>query len=82
MFLICSNALPAANIAKEDANGILPVVERPAAMPIILASAMPQSKNLSGNAFLKTPVFVAPARSASRTTTLGLTLPSSARALP
>jgi len=81
-FLICSKALPAANIAKEEANGTLPVVERPAAIPTMLDSAIPQSKNLSGKAFLKTPVFVAPARSASKTTTLGLILPSSARALP
>ena len=69
-------------IANEETKGILPVVAIPAARPTMLDSAIPQSKCLSGNAFLKTPVFVAPARSASRTTTLGLTLPSSARALP
>ena len=39
----CSNARPAANIAKVLANGTMPVVERPAAIPIILHSAIPQS---------------------------------------
>ena len=38
------------------------------ATPIILASAIPQSKNRSGYAFLKIPVLVAAARSASSTT--------------
>ena len=32
----------------EEAKGISPVKERPAAMPIMLFSAIPQSKNLSG----------------------------------
>ena len=35
-------------IAKELTNGIIPTVERPAAMPTILHSAMPQSICLSG----------------------------------
>ena len=67
-FLTCSNALPAANIAKELAKGILPVSASPAAMPIMLDSAIPQSICLSGYAFLKIPVLVAPTRSASSTT--------------
>ena len=66
-FLTCSKALPAANIAKEDANTVLPVVAIPAATLTIFPSAIPQSKNLSGNAFLNAPVLVAAARSASRT---------------
>ena len=61
-------ALPAANIANVLANGIFPEAARPAATPIILASAIPQSKNRSGYAFLKIPVLVAAARSASSTT--------------
>ena len=81
-FLTCSKALPAANMAKELAKGIFPVVARPAATPIILPSAMPQSIWRSGNAFLNTPVFVAPARSASRTTMFSFSAPSCARALP
>ena len=66
-FLTCSNARPAANIAKDDAKTTLPVVAIPAATLIIFPSAIPQSKNLSGNFFLNIPVLVAAARSASRT---------------
>ena len=51
-----------------------------AAIPIILHSAIPQSICLSGNSFLKIPVLVASARSASRTTTSSCSLPSSTRA--
>ena len=78
----CSNARPAANIAKELANGTLPVVASPAAIPIMLHSAIPQSIWRSGKAFLKIPVFVAAARSASSTTRLSNSAPSSANALP
>ena len=81
-FLICSNARPAANIAKELANGTFPAAARPAATPIMLLSAIPQSINLSGCAFLNTPVFVAAARSASSTTTFSCAVPSSAKAFP
>ena len=45
----CSKARPAANMAKLDAKTVLPVAARPAATPIILPSAMPQSKKRSGN---------------------------------
>ena len=79
---ICSNARPAANIAKELANGTRPVVDRPAAIPIIFDSAIPQSICLSGKAFLKIPVFVAPAKSASNTTRFSFSFPSSTRAFP
>ena len=82
LFLTISNALPAANIAKELANTSLPVVAIPAATPIILASAIPQSKNLSGYAALNVPVFVAAARSASRTTRSGRFSASITRASP
>ena len=57
-FLTCSKFLPDANIAKELMNGIFPQVASPAAMPVISASAMPQSICLSGNFFLNIPVFV------------------------
>ena len=67
----CSKARPAANMAKVLATGILPVRDSPAAMPIMLDSAMPQSICLSGNFFLKMPVLVAAARSASNTTKSG-----------
>lgn len=70
MFLTCSKALPAANIAKLEANGTSPMVLSPAATQIIFASAMPQLIWRSGNAFLKMPVFVAADRSASSTTRL------------
>ena len=69
------------NIAKVEAKGILPAAARPAATLTILPSAIPQSKNLSGNFFLKTPVLVAAARSASSTTKSYFS-PNSASALP
>ena len=47
---------------------------------LVLHSAIPQSICLSGNSFLKIPVLVASARSASRTTTSSCSLPSSTRA--
>ena len=77
-----SKARPAANMAKELAKTVLPAAARPAATPIMLASAMPQSKNRSGQAFLKMPVLVAAARSASRTIRSGYWAENSARALP
>ncbi len=49
----------------------IPAAASPAAIPIILHSAIPQSICLSGKAFLNIPVFVAAAKSASKTTTLG-----------
>ena len=70
-FLTCSKARPEANMAKVLATGIFPVRERPAAIPIMFDSAIPQSICLSGNFFLKTPVLVAAARSASSTTISG-----------
>ncbi len=69
-------------MAKVAAKGTSPMVLRPAATSIILASAMPQSKWRSGKAFWKILVLVAPARSASRTTRFSVTAPSSFRALP
>ena len=47
-FLTCSNARPAANIAKVLAKATRPVVAMPAAMPMRFCSAMPQSKKRSG----------------------------------
>ena len=64
----CSKARPAANMANELANTVFPVEAIPAATDIILPSAIPQSKNRDGNAFLKIQVLVASARSASKTT--------------
>ena len=78
----CSNARPAANIANEEANTFFPAAASPAEIPIILLSAMPQSKNRSGYAFLKPPVLVAAARSASSTTRSGYSSASSIRAAP
>ena len=70
------------NIAKELINGILPLVAKPAAIPAIFASAIPQSICLSGYAFLKIPVLVASARSASKTTNCGNSSANSFNALP
>ena len=55
---------------------------RPAATPIILHSAIPQSINLSGYSFAKMSVFVAAERSASRTTISECVFASSQRAFP
>jgi hypothetical protein len=50
---------------------------KPAAMPIILASAMPHWTKRSGQAFINGAILSEPARSAVKTTTLGLFLPTS-----
>lgn len=71
-----------ANMANVLTNGTFPQVESPAAIPVIFASAIPQSIWRSGNAFLKIPVLVAAARSASSTTRFSFSFPSSANALP
>ena len=81
-FLICSNALPVANMAKELAKTVFPQAARPAATDIILPSAMPQLKNLSGNFLPKIAVLVEPERSASRTTMFSFVSPSSASVRP
>ena len=44
----CSQARPALNMAKELANGFFPQAARPAAKPIMSASAMPMLKKRSG----------------------------------
>ena len=44
----CSKARPAANMAKVEAKGFLPQVARPAATPIMLASAMPMLRKRAG----------------------------------
>jgi len=83
VFLTCSKALPAANIAKLEAKGTSPIVLNPAATHIIFASAMPQLMWRFGYAFLKISVFVAAERSASNTTSLSAPSPAnSLSALP
>ena len=71
-----------ANMAKVLTNGTNPQVDIPAATFVIFASAIPQSIWRSGNAFLNTPVFVAAARSASKTTRFSCSFPSSTKAFP
>ena len=78
----CSKARPAANMAKEEAKGTSPIAAAPAATAIMLPSAMPQLKWRSGKAFLKVPVLVAPARSASKTIRSSCSAPRAARAFP
>ncbi len=77
-----SKARPAANMAKELANTFFPVEARPAAMPIISHSAMPQLINRWGNAARNSLVMVAPARSASSTRMSGSWAAYSTKALP
>ena len=64
------------------AKGTFPHVDIPAAIPTMLHSAIPQSINLSGKAALNFPVFVAAARSASKTTRLSCSFPNSTKASP
>ena len=64
------------------ANGILPHVASPAAVPIIFCSAIPISKNLSGNFLAKILVLVAADKSASNTTTLLFFSPKFANSSP
>ena len=65
-FLIISKALPVANTANDEANAALPLAARPAAMPIILHSAIPALKCLSGHTFLASIVLVDLVKSASK----------------
>ena len=67
----CSQARPVANMAKEWMKGFFPQVARPAAMPVMLASAMPMLKNRSGQTSANFLLMVEPDRSASSTTTSG-----------
>src|SRR3989338_723043 len=68
--------------AKLEIKGIFPEDARPAAIPAILASAMPTLKKRSGNAFAKESVFVDLERSPSKTTIFECVLPNSASAFP
>ena len=63
--------------AKVVVKGILPPMVNPAAMPIMLASAMPHWIKRSGKDFMKAFSFIEPAKSAVRATTFGLDLPNS-----
>ena len=67
----CSQARPVANMAKLLAKGILPQVARPAAIPAMLASAIPMLKNRSGQTSANFLLMVEPDRSASSTTNSG-----------
>src|SRR5437867_10393 len=67
---------------KLETKGTLPAEARPAPMATMLASAMPQEKNRSGNSFANSEVKVDLERSASQTTTLGSALPTSTSTLP
>ena len=79
---IWSHALPEAKTPKVQANGTLPMRANPAAVPNISCSATPSPKNLSGNSFLNHSARVESVRSAERTTTSLLALPSSIKAFP
>ena len=69
-------------MAKELLKGFSPAAAMPAAIPVMLHSAMPQSKKRSGNFAAKLFVIVAPDRSASSTTSSGYCSPSAASASP
>ncbi len=81
-FRICSYARPDTNIANELINGVFPLAAKPAAMPAMFASAMPQLICLSGKASANLFVFVAAARSASKTTIFSSSFPSSTKVFP
>src|SRR5690606_28168040 len=80
--LIWSYTRPVEKLAKVPVNGILPPMVRPAARPIILASAMPTWKKRSGNSFRKSPILSEPIRSAQSPTTFGLARPASRSPTP
>ncbi len=70
------------NTAKLLMKGIFPTLAMPAAMAVMLASAMPTLKKRSGHALPKTADLVEPLTSASSTTTSGFSLPYLARDSP
>ena len=78
----CSHALPLAKMAKVFVKGLKPQVDIPAATPVMLHSAMPMSKKRSGYFAAKPFVIVAPAKSASKTTSSGYFSASSTSASP
>ena len=69
-------------MAKLDTKGTSPMVDRPAATPIMLASAMPQSKKRSGATFWNMAVQVETDRSASSTTSSGCSAANACRVAP
>ena len=69
-------------MAKEEAKATMPMEAAPAAAAIMFPSAMPQLKWRSGKALPKVAVWVEPARSASNTTILSWSAPSSRNAAP
>ena len=78
----CSKPLVMMKAEKLEANGIFPAIANPAATATMLASAMPQEKNRSGNSLAKYVVMVDLERSASHTTMSGFSRPSSASVRP
>ncbi len=66
---ICSQFRPGENIAYEVINGILPIAAIPLATLAIFCSAIPISKNRSGNFSLNKCIWVDSVRSAHRPTT-------------
>src|SRR3989338_677008 len=77
-----SKARVVANMAKVEANTVLPLNARPVAAPNMFCSAMPKLKKRSGNFLANSPVLVEPERSASRTTTFLSFAPSATRVSP
>jgi transcriptional regulator with XRE-family HTH domain len=77
-----SKALPGQNTANDAAKGTSPTLAIPAAMPSILASAMPALVCLSGKFLANSLVPTLPQRSASSATTLSYFFASSARPAP
>src|SRR5262245_51392199 len=73
---------PTRKHANEHANGTRPVRARPAAVPIIVDSAMPTLNARDGYALAKAAVIVDFERSASSVTMRGSLAPSSTSASP
>src|ERR1017187_9822660 len=78
----CSKPLFMANAEKLETNGILPPSASPAPTAVMLASAIPNETNRSGNSFWKYTVMVDLERSASHTTMSLFSRPSSTSTRP
>ena len=79
---IWSYTRPVEKAAKVPVKGIFPPMVRPAAIPIILASAMPTWKKRVGFSSWNFSILSEPMRSAQSATTLGFLRPSSASPAP
>ena len=77
LWRIWSYTRPVLKFAKVVVKGIWPPMVNPAAMPIMFASAIPTSTNLSGKSLINGPSLNEPAKSAVNTIAFAKRLPTS-----